>query len=206
MVAGLDSCPSHLAPIAADGVRKEGGLPCVRHVAAQQPLVGIVLEACEVPGLLQARGSAEGPSQNGKSHVVALWRTTAARRGPGVGLFPWAELPLSCSVEGQLEPVSVGIIQRHVSDGGQLLASGLSYMMNDLCSPTTQCLARDTGTGSSMMENTSAVCKLQGRFGFSWWWIWTSQQNLKGKNRSPIPKTVLPVPELRRADVPACES
>lgn len=133
-MAGLDSCPSHLAPIAARRVRKEGGLRCARHVAAQQRLAGIMLEACEVPGLLQARGSAEGPSQNGKSHVVALWRITAACRGPGVGLFLWAELPLSCSVEGQLEPVSVGIIQ-HASDGGQLLPSGLSYMMNDLCSP-----------------------------------------------------------------------
>lgn len=115
-----------------------------------------------MPGMLQARGSAEGPSQNEKSHVVALWRIIAARRGPGVGLFPWAELPLSCSVEGQLEPFSVGIIQQHASDGGQLLASGLSYMMNDLCSPPTQYLARDTGTGSSVMGSSSAVCKLQG--------------------------------------------
>lgn len=105
-------------------MQKQGGLHCVERVAAQRYLAGILLEACEVPGLLQARGSAEEPAQNGSSHVVVLWRIPAACRGPGVGLFPWTVPALTCSVERQLEPVSVDIIQWQAPDGGRLLPLG----------------------------------------------------------------------------------
>lgn len=69
-----------LSPRSHRRVPKQGGLDCVRHVAAQK----LMLKDYEVSGLLQARGSAKGPSQNGNSRVVVLWRRAAARTDPGV--------------------------------------------------------------------------------------------------------------------------
>lgn len=93
-MAGPDSCPLTLLPLKKCRGQKQGGLDYVAHVAAQQPLVEITLEACRVSRLLQAGGSAEGPSENGNSRCVVLWKSS---RNLGLACFP--ELPHGGTVQ-----------------------------------------------------------------------------------------------------------
>lgn len=92
-------------------MQNQGGLDCVRHVAAQKPLAGVVLETCEVPRLLQARGRAH--PQMGK-----------ATEDLDLAGFPWVVPPLNYPMEGQLEAVSAGLIQQRAPGSGQVLAPG----------------------------------------------------------------------------------
>lgn len=112
--AGFTLCT--MLPTRACTEQNQGGLDCVRHVAAQKPLAGVVVEVCEVPRLLQARD---------RDHP----QTRKATEDLELACFPGLNYPM----EGQLETVSAGLIQQRAPGSGQLLASW-SYVMDDLCS------------------------------------------------------------------------
>lgn len=77
-MAGLHSCPSHLAPIGAHRVLKQGGLDCVRHVAAQQ----LVLEDFKRLGCCRP-----GPALNDHPKMgTAMWLCFGGGQQPALNL------------------------------------------------------------------------------------------------------------------------